>query len=424
VSRESEEKDGLKPTDSALTPREATAPQPLHTGHLPALDGVRGIAILLVMMHHITFFGGMRPVALLDRLYYKATVAGWFGVDLFFVLSGFLITGILFDAKGSEHFFRNFYARRTLRIFPLYYAFLVIYIVALPFFLPIGAEHQYLVSHQIWWWTYLVNVLIFFEGWPPYVGVGHFWSLAVEEQFYLTWPLVLFYCRRQTLIRLCGALFVCSFAVRLALVASGNSVAAYVLMPARMDTLAVGSWLALMVRDPEAEGLRKLAPWAWPATVTAGAVVAAIALWQGGFDSENRLVQTVGYTMLAVLFGGVLLIVLTSAPTSPVGRVFANAGLRAFGRYSYALYIFHHPIIFLLRQSGFSVRDAPIILGSSLPSQIFYAMVVTGITFALAFCSWHLYEAQFLKLKKRFAYHGATEMPEKHHHEISHVAQF
>jgi peptidoglycan/LPS O-acetylase OafA/YrhL len=108
--------------------------------HIPALDGLRGLAILLVMLHHFTFYGGMGRTVIIDRLFYVIGMAGWCGVDLFFVLSGFLITGILLDAKGGEHFFRNFYMRRSLRIFPLYYGFLVAFFVMLPLSDAVGFE--------------------------------------------------------------------------------------------------------------------------------------------------------------------------------------------------------------------------------------------------------------------------------------------
>src|SRR6185369_11811956 len=123
-------------------------------------------------------------------------LAGWIGVDLFFVLSGFLITGILYDAKARKDYFRNFYARRFLRILPLYYGILALYILVFPR-ISIVPQRQYqsLVEHQLWFWTHLSNVSIAIEGYGNQQrGWTHFWSLAVEEQFYLVWPAVVFLC--------------------------------------------------------------------------------------------------------------------------------------------------------------------------------------------------------------------------------------
>ena len=135
--------------------------------------------------------------------------AGWLGVDLFFALSGFLIAGIIYDAKGKKHFFRNFYMRRTLRIFPLYYAYLVAFVVVL------GVAQQFhgpsavlarALHESIWAFAYLTNVEIALKGTSINAGLNHFWSLAVEEQYYLMWPLVVFFLNRNQLQRVCFGL--------------------------------------------------------------------------------------------------------------------------------------------------------------------------------------------------------------------------
>jgi peptidoglycan/LPS O-acetylase OafA/YrhL len=161
-----------------------TFEMPLSRIHFPTLDGVRGLAITLVMILHFTTDGGMEPTIQFDKLFFSLVKYGWIGVDLFFVLSGFLITGILYDAKGSRHYFRNFYMRRCLRIFPLYYGFLAIWFLLLPQVYTWPEEIRTPYS-QLWCWAYLTNVLQAtaqdLGASPPYTG--HFWSLAVEEQF-------------------------------------------------------------------------------------------------------------------------------------------------------------------------------------------------------------------------------------------------
>ena len=155
-------------------------------GHMPRLDGLRGVAIILVMFFHLVFF---QPACRVDHLFHHFTKYGWTGVDLFFILSGFLITGILLDSKGAPNYFRNFYVRRCLRILPLYYAF----VLGLIFLYPLAgahfrAERDTLVANQPWLWTHTVNWLVTKTGdftSKSTLGTGGFWSLAIEEQYYL-----------------------------------------------------------------------------------------------------------------------------------------------------------------------------------------------------------------------------------------------
>ena len=193
------------PTLAGLAPDDlSTASLCLQSGHIGVLDGVRGLAILLVLVYHFTL--SMAGQTLPGRLFFRSTAAGWCGVDLFFVLSGFLITGILYDAKDLPHRFRNFYARRALRIFPLYYTILAITFALLPRAVRLVGRLDDLEDARFWLWTYGTNVYVAFRGdWFP---LSHFWSLAVEEHFYLFWPAIIIGCDRKTALRVCGAMIV------------------------------------------------------------------------------------------------------------------------------------------------------------------------------------------------------------------------
>jgi len=179
----------------------------LERGHILALDGLRGVAILLVIACHFVsnlHIVGDGPAWIIVAL----AQAGWTGVDLFFVLSGFLITGILVDARGSNTYFRAFYARRALRILPAYYGFLFAIFVLLPL-LNLGAGDNYMLArqHQGWYWLHLTNLMIAIGEIPgrgPYPNTL-FWSLAVEEQFYFIWPAIVALCSTRTLRRVCIA---------------------------------------------------------------------------------------------------------------------------------------------------------------------------------------------------------------------------
>jgi peptidoglycan/LPS O-acetylase OafA/YrhL len=349
----------------------------------------------------------MMPTAIIDKRFYDIATSGWVGVDLFFVLSGFLITGILFDTKETNNFFRNFYIRRILRIFPLYYGTLVVFFLILPRIMRSNWQLQLLAQQQSWYWSYLVNVLIAFKDWPLVRGIGHFWSLAVEEQFYLFWPIIVFFFRGRHLMIICTIGIMSSLAIRVGLILTGHSTAAYVLMPARMDTLAVGALLALVARGPR--GLAGLSRWAWPVAAALTVVLLAIFVSRRGLNTEDIVVETIGYTLIAFLFGAILIIAVTSSAQSIPGKVFASSALVFFGRYSYALYVFHPPILFFLKDHVFSVGTLPRLMGSQLPGQILFIAVATGVSVGVALLSWHFYEQPFLKLKNLFPYQPRME---------------
>jgi peptidoglycan/LPS O-acetylase OafA/YrhL len=367
-----------------------------------ALDGVRGLAILLVLLFHFSSYGhGLPPASIaVDRMFQVLTRSCWVGVDLFFVLSGFLITRVLYDSKASTHYFRNFYARRVLRIFPLYYGALVLFFLVLPRLVPesngIGARP----SEAFWYWTYLSNIRIARDGWQ-YDALGHFWSLAVEEQFYLGWPVVILFFRRTTLIRICLCCIGGSLVARVALILAGYQPAAYVLTPARMDALAVGAVLALIARGPAR--LTGIGRWASPAAALLGLLLGAIFVWRRGMFAYDPVVSTLGLTLLACLFGTVLVLALTASRQQLLGRIFSSSVLCFFGRYSYALYVFHHPILFF--KSGLlPLGWVPTVFGSLLLKMLVFVMTATALSIVLALMSWHLYEKQFLKLKRFVPY--------------------
>jgi peptidoglycan/LPS O-acetylase OafA/YrhL len=370
--------------------------------HIPTLDGLRGIAILLVMLHHFAQYGELRPDGAVDTVVSLVAGAGWTGVDLFFVLSGFLITGILYDAKGGKFYFRYFYIRRCLRIFPLYYAVLALFFLTLPLVCQPEQLHHALPTDQAWYWTYLINVKIAVDGWPGVPLLAHFWSLAVEEQYYLLWPVLVFLLPSRRLMAVCCAFILSAFCVRLGLGWARQPLAAYILTPARIDSLAIGAILALLARQPD--GLWAWRRFAWVVAVGAGAALAVTMGWRDGLSAEDPLVYTIGYTLLACFFGALLTLAVTASAGSTMARVFSSRTLRFVGRYSYGLYVFHHPILILASRNFFTVADLPIVWGSQLPALGVYIALTGGLSLAAALSSWHFYESRFLNLKERFPY--------------------
>ena len=240
--------------NAAATAGTEPAPQAARGARLLALDGVRGIAIALVMVYH--FFSLTGPAgARLDRMVMRVTDVGWSGVDVFFVLSGFLITGILLDARsGSSPYFRTFYGRRVLRIFPLYYGALALMLFLLPAVQHLDPSRVTTFrSHQLWYWTYTLNLRPAFGGSPTadIVETWHLWSLAIEEQYYIVWPTVVLLLGRRKLLGTCVAMIAFSVCLRIVMRSAGaDDQFIYKFTPARMDGLAAGSALAIIARSP------------------------------------------------------------------------------------------------------------------------------------------------------------------------------
>jgi peptidoglycan/LPS O-acetylase OafA/YrhL len=370
----------------------------IHAGRMPALDGLRGVAIALVLFHHFVIFGLPETEFFLDKAIRALGRSAWVGVDLFFVLSGFLITGILIDAKGKSRYLRNFFLRRSLRIFPLYFLVLGLTFLILPLLIDMGSAHAALADDQIWYWTYLANIEIAREGWSAFNAIDHFWSLAVEEQFYLVWPFVLLALGLSGLVHSCIACIIVALVFRVGLVLSDEPLAAYVLGPARMDALAVGALLALLARNPGGlERWRQPAKWMMS---IAGLALLIIFFWRKGLPATDRVVSTIGYTLIAFFSGALLTLVVTSQRP---GQLFSILPLRFLGHYSYGLYVFHHPIIIGFATLGFVATDLPTFLGSRAPGFMAFVLVTGGLSMLAAMLSWHLYEVRFLRLKDKWA---------------------
>jgi peptidoglycan/LPS O-acetylase OafA/YrhL len=374
------------------------------SGHVPALDGVRGLAIALVLLCHVVW--DFTPPAYVERGLVEVARVGWIGVDLFFVLSGFLITGILLDAKGAPNYFRNFYVRRTLRIFPLYYVILIGVFVVAP--LVAGARDEQwftsIVDQQGWFWSYTSNVLLAITGQWDQVGVlGHFWSLAVEEQFYLIWPAVVLLLSPRQLRKACGVILVAALGLRV-IIALGPSpgLGAFTLMPARADTLAIGAWLAAALRTGvRLDTIRRYAPWVLGLAFIA---VAVLFVRYRRLSEADFLTMTLGFSSLGLGFGALLTLGLDVPQRStPLGRFFRSRSLRVLGKYSYAMYCFHPLIQEALGAGGIHGGNLPIVGGSVLPSLLAYGALVLVLTFGVSYATWNLLEKHFLRLKDRFA---------------------
>ena len=382
---------------------------PRLSGHLPALDGLRGLAIILVLIEH---FVRLQPATLLERFVCRGAAVGWVGVDLFFALSGFLITGILLEAKGGERFFRNFYLRRAFRIFPLYYGCLLLVFFGLPHLGVFGPdETRNLLHTQGWFWSYLSNVMIARAGTLAVSPMQHFWSLAVEEQFYLVWPLIVWLLPRRRLKAVCLSALLGSLAIRMTLRALGAPGAVlYVLTPTHLDPLAAGAWLALVAREPGGLDWVKARV---PGALALGLLgIAAIMLTAHGPVVETLAMQSVGYPLLALTCAALLAGALTGPVGSPLGRLWRSKVLGFFGRFSYGLYVLHPLLLLLVAWRGFDVAWFAQRAGSQLLGQVVFAGLMTALSAGVALVSWHAWEQPFLRLKSRFPMRAPSPLRE------------
>ncbi len=358
----------------------------LHQSRIRALDGVRGLAVLLVLLHHAVHFANppFPPSGAFDSIAWELHV----GVDLFFVLSGYLITRLLLEGKGQPSYFKNFYARRALRIFPLYYLFVLVLTVFVPVALHGTAIAHELSSHQLVYWLYVSNFDVFFHGWPrwPRELLSHTWSLSIEEQFYLVWPAVVRVVHKRRLLVAIAITLTGSVALRLAINLLGYGSRARVCTPAHLDGLMLGALIALLQHlETSPKVLRKLAA----GCSALGVSLRIAALWVPFESLDSMLIAS-----WSALFAALVAFSVSAPQESRVNRILGRRELVFLGKYSYGIYLIHQPLFMLIGRHVHS---------GSLPERSAVVLLVGGLTTAvLAVVVFETFERRFSKLKTRF----------------------
>lgn len=414
--------------DRQLAAEAASPESPAKFGHRSlTLDGLRGVAILLVVLGHfrivhprvggflsLHYEGSPAWTAWLDWPLHFFDNWGWTGVDLFFVLSGFLITGILIDAKGSPGYFRNFYARRALRIFPPYYALLIVTLLVLPHLQPRMAELSRIVPTMPHWsfWAYCSNYAIASTGAISQNAgaLGTTWSLAVEEQFYLIWPALAYALGRRNLAIVCVALCVGCPLLRFALLLQHTpTMNLFVEFSSitRADSLAAGGLLALAYR--RADLWPTVVRFAWPLLGGAVVALASFTLLYWHAQGRGAVMTPVAQAFLAVRYSLVMLaaaasltITLASLPGSLPFHALSNLPLRLFGKFSYGIYLYHWPMLFLVRYLLLRTSLGRVGSLTSLSAAVLPNLVLVAATLGITLLSWYALEWPLLQLKRFF----------------------
>jgi peptidoglycan/LPS O-acetylase OafA/YrhL len=372
---------------------------------IPELDGIRGLAILSVLcFHYISIEGSTAPGSITDRLQ-RLVILGYTGVDLFFVLSGFLIGGILLDAKESPRYFSTFYARRFFRIIPVYFAWISAYILVAAF----GGKHLLALSHsglapRLDWQIY--NHFLFLQNFylDQLHGLGGAWfdatwSLAIEEQFYLVIPLVIWFLSRKALKNFLFALILLEPALRIILLKTGSLSTAMVAVStfARADVLAAGVLAALYWRDETARSwLQNHSRWIYAALAMLLCGVAVF--WKWSPYLRTLPMQAAGYSVIA-LFYVTLLLAALCIPNGPIGAIMRWPFLRQLGAVSYCMYLIHLVV---------DVACHAVILHATPKTSNLLAAAVTlfaaVLTFAIAKVSWRIFEGPLVRRGHVFRY--------------------
>ncbi|MGH7943073.1 MAG: acyltransferase family protein [Limisphaerales bacterium] len=381
----------------SMTPRLRTQ----STSRIPELDGIRGVAILMVVFfHYYSAPAGRSALAVFAN---NVISLGWTGVDLFFVLSGFLIGGMLIDHRDSSGYFKTFYIRRVCRIWPVYFLWI-------GFFLALRGA-LFSQASSLWYSETFApippawNLLLFVQNFwiklgtcvPPWASVT--WSLCIEEQFYLLMPLIIWIVSPRKLTALLATLVFLIFLGRCYLNAH-SGVYVYVFTPCRADSLIIGVLCACLVRNPRLGNLiRRRCDWLYLIFIILACGMAYFVFSPLGGDFNSYDISTWGFTWIALFYASLLLLAITDK-SGWLGRFMRNPLLRHFATISYCVYLIHMQALVSIKFLLFQEINLPkTIFTNGLA--IFLGLSVTWL---LAVSSWIYIERPIIEWGHAFRY--------------------
>lgn len=356
--------------------------------HILGLDGLRGVAVLLVIAFHYS------------STFQYSFIWGRLAVDLFFVLSGFLMTGLLTNALQRQNYFYHFFRNRILRIFPLYYLVLLVFFAALSF---AGDEHEkllYFYRHRGWsYFVFVQNWAHLFYGTPADKTLVHFWSLAVEMQFYLVWPFLIYCVRnRKKLQTILFLIFVSALFLRICVYYrySGNidQVIRYYNSFCRLDSFAAGSMISVMGRVSSASKTKLFLFLNWFSII----IIMAGMFTTNDFTLKSPFFVVFGYSLMAIFYASVVYLSL-GGRSRFLDQLLKNPMLLFCGKISYGLYIFHWPIRLIVgtRIIKWGIATFP---RYYLPIMVMALLICLILSFLVSTISFFYFESYFLRLKK------------------------
>jgi peptidoglycan/LPS O-acetylase OafA/YrhL len=368
------------------------------------LDGMRGAGAILVVAYHIFRRGNVFTTNAVLHFFSGLTMYAWYSLDTFYVLSGFLIATILLRTKGSEHYYGNFYARRSLRVFPLYYftlAFMLLLII--PKFDPeYLAEVPRALPFQLFYLNNFLHLMSGIRG-TPYLAVT--WSLAIEEHFYLPFPFLVYYTRKETLAKICGGIIGISILARILAAFFWTDVRQmtnffFYNTFTRFEEIAFGVLVAIAFTYPEWRS--KLGRIALPVFLI---IFSALNIFEFATNTgiplspeNNVLLMVVGYTAASVFAAALIIALLTQSETSVIRRIFRNKIFVFWGQRSYSIYLYHVPVGVLLVDFLWKHHYR------GWYGYLIYIGLTFGITVLISMLTWSLLEKPMMNLKKHFEY--------------------
>lgn len=367
------------------------------------LDGMRGIATILVISYHIFKRGDYFTTNEALHFITSLTLYGWYALDTFYVLSGFLITAILLRTKGDPHYYKNFYVRRSLRVFPLYYFVLALMLFSMPILDPdYVAEIPRALPFYLF---YMQNLFHFLSNFQGTVFLSVTWSLAIEEQFYLLFPFLVYYTRKETLVKICGGIIILSILSRILAAFFWTNVAQmtnffFYNTFTRFEEIAFGVLIAVAFTYPEWKS--KLARISLPVFLIS---YPALLIFEVVTSTDiphpaysNVPLTVVGYTLASIFAAALIVTLTTRSETSLIRRIFRSKFFVFWGNRSYSIYLFHMPVGLLLLDY---------LWRSELRGwyvYILYIGLTFGITILISMLTWRFLEKPMLGLKKYFEY--------------------